>query len=235
MKRIIIVAIAVTMLLVSFVACEGEKDIYEVDKSYDSRTSAFYGHINENQYFWFEMELTQNGETYKFIQATSGANVTTIYDYEGEVRDTYEIAMKGENGTAAVIHTLYFDEKKYDTTISDKFQDFLFGGEDPESFSEPSWTGDGDFDGNTYYCELFEVASSEGSGLDGYNKYYYDDGRLIAVEIAQNDKVTMTMKFNDYGVEVPDDIYLTPPTDFKKGTLQFESVIDFNSTGWGEP
>ncbi len=234
MKRIVLIAIAVLMVLCSFVACNKETDVYKIDKSYDSRTSAFYGHINENQFFWFNMELTQDGETYGFIQGTNGANVTTILDYEGTARDTYEIAVKNQSGTAAAIHTIHVDEQKYDTTISEKFQDFLFGGEDPKAFEKPDAMGDAEFEGVTYYSETFNVASNEGGILDGYNKYYYDEGRLIAVEIAQKDKVIMTMKFNEYGIEIPDYIFITPPTDYKKGTFQVESVIDYNSMGWGE-
>lgn len=230
MKRIILIAIAVLMVLTSFVACNKETDVYKIDKSYDSRTSAFYGHISKNQYFWFDMDLTQNDETYNFVQATNGNNVTTILDYEGTARDSYQIATKGTN--AAVVHTLHIADQKYDTDITESFQDFLFGGEDPNAFSEPNWTGDADFEGTTYYCEQFEVASGEGSGVDGYNNYYYSEGRLVAVEILQNDKVTMTMKFKEYGIEVPDYIYLTPPSDYKKGTFRVESVIDYGSMGW---
>ena len=232
MKRIVFIAIAIIMILTSFVACNQDNDIYQIDKSYDSRTAAFYGHINENQYFWFDMDYIQEKETYKFIQATNGKNVTTILDYEDNSRDSYVIAVKGEN--AALVHTLRFAEKKYDTTIAEEFQDFLFGGENPQAFSEPNWSGDAEFEGTTYYCEMFEVASSEGGEINGTNKYYFDEGRLVAVEIAENDKVTMTMKFNEYGIEVPDHIYLTPPSDFEKGTIIVESVIDYNSMGWAE-
>jgi hypothetical protein len=230
MKRIIVVAIAILMLLASFVACDKETDVYEIDKSYDSRTAAFYGHIAENQFFWFDMDLTQNGETHNFVQATNGNNVTTILDFENNANDKYEIAVKGEK--AAIVHTIHLNEKKYDTTISEQFQDFLFGGEDPKAFSEPDWSGDTEFQGVTLYCEMFKVASNDGGVIDGYNKYYYDEGRLVAVEIAQNDKVTMTMQLKEYGVEVPEGIYLNPPTDFKKGTFQVESVIDYSEMGW---
>ena len=118
--------------------------------------------------------------------------------------------------------------------MTDKYQDFLFGGEDPKAFENPTWSGDATFEGQTYYCEKFEVASESGAAVDGYNNYYFEEGRLIAVEIIQKDKVTMLMKFNEYGIELPDDIYITPPTDFKKGIFQIESVIDYNSMGWGE-
>ena len=232
MKRIILVALAIVMLITTLVACNKEKNVYDIDKSYDSRTAAFYGHIQENQFFWFDMYLTQDKLTYRFTQATNGKNVTTILDYEDNSKDSYEIVIKGEN--QAVVHNLNLAEKKYDTTMTDKYQDFLFGGEDPKAFENPTWSGDATFEGQTYYCEKFEVASASGSAVDGYNNYYFEEGRLIAVEIIQKDKVTMLMKFNEYGIELPDDIYITPPTDFKKGIFQIESVIDYTSMGWGE-
>lgn len=230
MKRVILIAVALVILVTALVACEKEKNVYDIDKSYDSRTAAFYGHIKDNQFFWFEMELTSNNETYKFTQATNGSNVTTITDREGTARDSYEIAVVGTNG--AVIHTIHLDDRKYDTTISDNYQKFLFDSENPDMYSDPNWSGEAEFEGTTYYAETFETASSEGGTITGYNKYYYDEGRLIAVEIAEKDVVTMVMKFIEYGIEIPEDIYINTPEGFSKGTFQVESVIDYNSMGW---
>ncbi len=230
MKRIVSILLLVTFLALALASCE--KSVYEIDTSMSSRTAAFYNHIKQNDCFWFEMELTNLQESYKFTQATNGANVTTILDYKGDTRDSYEIACTGEK--SAIVHTLYIADRKYDSKITENYQKFLFEGENPETYANPTWTGDAEFDGKTYYAEQFETAPADGGGINGTNTYYFEEGRLIAVEVVEMGFTTMTMRFSEYGIELPANIYIEAPADFKKGTIEIESYIDFESMGWGD-
>lgn len=230
MKRITALVIAVLMLACALFACT--KD--DVDPTYPTRAAAFYGEMkgrfNNNSNFWFEMVLTQDSGSFVFKQATNGAVVTTIKDYTNDALDSYEVAEIKERG--AFVHSLNIAKKTYDTTIGADYQRFLFADYTTSMFSSPISTGDESYDGAVYYCETYETSSVTGGEIDGSNKYYFDGGKLIAIEIYEQGKRTMVMHFNDYGTDIPSDIYLSAPDDFGKGTIAFESVIDYTEMPW---
>ena len=189
----------------------------------------FYKLVADSETFWFKMEITSNGETYLFTQATNGKSITSILDYENDSDDRYEI-IEFKDGLANV-HTLDLSEKKYDTAITKNYQTFLFDGEKPENYANPSQKGDSkNYQG--YYCEKFETASESGGKVSGFNAYYFNNDRLQIIEITENGVITMTMKLLDYGKTIPDNILLSPPADFLKGKLEIDTTIDFGSLGW---
>lgn len=210
----------------------GSTEVSEPERKKENTETVkdFYQLIENSKTFWFEMEIVSDKQTYRFTQATNGVNITSILDYEGDSNDVYEVIEFKEE--LAHIHTLNFKEKKYDTSITKNYQDFLFKGEKAETYANPSQKGSSK-NKDYQYFEKFDTSSSESGKIDGCNIYYFNDNRLECIEVVENGNVTMTMKFVDYGVEVPDDIYLTPPSDFKKGTLQVDTTIDYGSMDWG--
>lgn len=222
MKKITALVIAAIMLVFSLAACDKDR----VDPFYPTRAAAFYGKINKSDDFWFEMQFTNDGVTYKFTQAKTKNAVTTISDYEGEGSDSYEVAIIGTDG--AFVHKLNLKEKKYDSLVTSNYQDFLFKDYTPSMFSTPIFEGDAEFEGQTYYCETYETTSQQGGAIDGANKYYFTKGRLNAIEILEGGKVIMIMRFTDYGDKIPSDIHVKIPDGFKGNTVQFESIIDFS-------
>ncbi len=223
MKRITALVIAALMLVCALAACDKDN----VDPLYPTRAAAFYGKMSKSNDFWFEMSFTNNGVTYDFTQAKTSSSVTTISDFEGDVNDSYEIAIIGQNG--ARVHVLNIKEKYYDTIIAANYQDFLFAGYESSMFSSPVSTGDEEFEGETYYCETYETASQEGGAVDGLNKYYFTKGRLNAVEVIESGKTVMVMRFKDYGDKIPSDIHIKIPEGFEGKTMQVESIIDFST------
>jgi hypothetical protein len=155
-----------------------------------------------------------------------------VIDYKTKSDYRYEITEIKDD--LAYVHTLNFIDKKYDTHVTKTYQSFLFGDEDPNAFSNPTQKGDVQKKEKTYYCEKFETSSAVGGDVDGFNAYYFEDGRLALVEVNEKGVVTMTMRVLDYGTEIPEDIFLTPPTDFKKGTIEIDTTIDFGSMDWFE-
>ncbi len=202
-----------------------------VDEPKTKTTQEFYEYIVENKVFWFKAEIRTNSQTYFMTQATNGSAVTNLLDYENDTDDRYEITEFKEG--MANIHTLNFNEKKYDTTITKNYQDFLFAGEIPENYSRPHQKGDSK-NSEYEYFERFETSATEGGEINGYNVYYFNDERLACIEIVENNVVTMTMKILDYGTSIPEGVYLTPPSDFSKGNLEIDTTIDFGSMNWGE-
>ncbi len=231
MKRIIALVIAALMLVFAFAACgEDEADLYKVDEGYATRAAAFYGRMNKNN-FYAKMTLTVNNETYSFTQATNGANITTIADFEGTERDSYKIFVK--NTEKRCVHTLDIANKKFDTLITDNGQDFLLADYTANMFKYPSKTGDADFNGKTYYCEVYDSAAPGSSEVTGQDRYYFDEGKVVAIEILSGKEITMTIVFEEYSNAIPNDIYVTVPDGFKGGTVQNEVIVDYNSL-WGD-
>ena len=209
-----------------------EESVPENNRMKAKDTVEFYELVNESETFWFEMEITADGETYSYIQARNGKSITTVINRKNNAEDRYEIA-EFKDGMVNV-HTLNFIEKKYDTIVTTNSQTFLFGDENPESFANPDQKGDLQKKEKTYYCEKFNVASVENGEIDGYNAYYFDEGCLSLIEIVENGNLTMSMHLISYGSEIPDHIYLTPPADFSKGTIEIDTTIDFGSLDWFE-
>ncbi len=224
MKKITAAVIALILLL-SFTACKrGNNDDGGV--VYPSRTAAFYGNMGDN--FWFDMNLTTNGYSYDFKQATNWTNVTTIEDHSDNSRDKYEIY------DGSVIHEVNIAEEYYDTVINVRGQEFLFDGYTPEMFANPTSTAVESFKGTSYYCETFTSASTSGGAVTGRNKYYFDGDTLVGVEIIEAGKTVMVMDFRGYGSELPANVYLAVPSNFKPRNLVYEdSGIDF-SDYWGD-
>lgn len=214
MKRITALLL-VCLLMLAFVACKDKEDDY--DTSYPSRTAAFYGNMNPES-FYFTMRFTNNGATYEFTQATNGKVVTTIEDHSDNSYDLYHIY----NGDC--VHKLNFSAKSYDTLIGPKGQDFLFGGYTPAMFENPSSASVKEFEGEEYYCESFATAGS------GRNNYYFDGYVLKAIEIIENGKTVMIMRINKFSNTIPEDIYLSIPSGFKAGQLEYEAPdVSFDS------
>lgn len=227
MKKTIALIVVSVLLAFSLISC-GENETSqssESNVSYESRTSAFYGNMDMNS-FWFRMKFTKNGETCDFTQVTNGKNTTTIKDYEDDTKDIYEIF------DGSVIHHLHIDDKSYDSTLSANGQDFLFAGYTASMFSSPSVENEKEFGGKTYYCETFETASSDGGAVNGRDLYFYDGDRLVAVEIYQNGEKTMIMEFEEYSCTLPGDIYLSAPDDFKKGNLAIDISTEISMDDW---
>lgn len=206
MKRIIALSLVFVMLF-AFTACK-EKDEY--DTSYPSRTAAFYGNMNPES-FYFAMRFTNNGATYDFAQATNGKTVTTLEDHSDNSYDKYHIY------DGSCVHKLDLSAKKYDTLVGPKGQEFIFGGYTSEMFNSPSSAGVGEFEGQEYYCESFVTAGS------GRNNYYYDGYDLKVIEIIENGKTVMVMRIKEFSNTIPDDVYLSIPSGFKAGQLEYEA------------
>lgn len=254
MKRSISFVLSLVLLVSVFLfACQDEnrnsgedkephKQMGDVSKKEDSipekeaektkTTREFYELINRSETFWFKMEIVSGDDRYYFTQATDGKSIASVIDYNTKSDYRYEIT-EFKDGLAYV-HTLNFIDKKYDTLVTETYQSFLFGDEDPKAFSKPSQKGDIQKKEKTFYCEKFETASSDGGAVDGFNAYYFEDGRLALVEVNEKGVLTMTMRVLDYGTEIPDDICLTPPADFAKGNIEIDTTIDFGSLDWFE-
>ncbi len=214
MKKTIALVLA-CLLLLAFVACKDEE---QVDTSYPSRTAAFYGNMDRNS-FYFTMQFTNNGATYDFTQATNGRVVTTIEDHSDNSYDKYHI-YDGNN-----VHKLNIASKSYDTLIGPNGQDFLFGGYTSSMFESPSSASVKAFEGEDYYCETFVTAGS------GRNNYYFDGGALKVIEIIEDGQTVMIMRIKEYSNTVPDNIYLSVPSGFKAGQLEYEAPdVSFDSS-----
>ena len=191
-----------SLLLASLSACGSD---------FENNTVKFYRNINGDSYY-YKATITENGETYTYYQAVKNGVVTTVVDKEGNVYDSYTIFYGDE------IHTIDFNEKRYDTEITKGGIKFLFNVDDVNNYKYPTSIKDEELGGNTYRCETFKVVDTNGSAVSE-NKYYYSDERLAAIVWYENDKVVRTMKITEYTDVVPDDIYFAPPEGFKPRTL----------------
>lgn len=212
---------------------EGPRHEKETEKT--KNTFEFYELVNRSETFWFKMEIVTDDERYYFTQATNGKNIATVVDHQNSEDDRYEITefKKSE----AYVYTLNLAEKKYDTLVTtnhQSLQNFLFGGEDSRKFAEPTQKGDIQKKDKVFYSERFETTSEEGGKADGFNLYYFDNGRLALVEVNEKGNLTMTMRVLDYGTEIPGDIYLTPPDSFAKGKFEIDTTVDYGSLDWFE-
>ncbi len=230
MKRITAIIITV-LLLVSLVACNGEGNTSSQPETvYPSRTAEFYGEMDMNS-FWFTMEFTNNGSTYDFTQATDGKVVTTIEDHSNDSLDKYQLYDK------KCIHKLYVNRSYYDTVVGAPGQAFLFEGYTATMFAKPSTSSVKTFEGKSYYCESFATQTMSGSSYGGKNNYYFEeDGRLAVIEITEGSKTVMVMRIKDYSNTIPSDIYLSIPSGFKAGELQYQAPdvsYDDVSDEWG--
>lgn len=226
MKRIIALTLT-ALFLVLLVACNGDGGESSVDLGdFPSRTSAFYGTMDVNS-FYFTMNFTNHGETYEFTQATNGKAVTTIEDHEDNSLDKYQIYQ----GNA--VHKLYPARNSYDTWLGGEGQGFLFDGYTASMFANPSSVSESEFEGKKYYCESFVTQSMTGNGVAGVNNYYFDGERLAVVEIIDNGRTVMVMRFNDYSNTIPENIYLSAPSDFKPGSLEIEASDITYDDSWG--
>lgn len=213
MRRIISI-FTVMLLLISLASCgDGGDASSQGGSAYPSRTAEFYGTMDMNS-FWFTMEFTNNGATYGFTQATNGNVVTTIEDYDNDSLDTYEIY------DGKCVHKLNISGSSYNTAIGLEGQTFLFAGYDASMFVNPSTNGVKTFEDVSYHCESFVTKSMSGSG-SGVNNYYFDGDRLKAVEIIDGGETVMVMRIKDYSNTVPSDIYLSAPSGFKAGELEY--------------
>ncbi len=234
MKRLILLLLACVFALATLTACNGggggggegtESDVSTAFSApeYDAskRTKSFYASINPNS-FYFDMELTMNGETYGFVQATNGKMVTTIEDRDGTSDDLYTMFDGSQQ------HYLEIDDKYYDTTVTQNGQGFLFEGYNPEAFSNPTVIESARFIDQTYYCESFSSVDSSGNKLE--DRYYFDGETLKGFESYNGDTLVTRMVFNSYSATVPSEIYLELPADFKKGNLNIDVSADIS--GW---
>lgn len=214
MKRITALVVA-ALLLIALVACSGDGE-ESIDMSYPSRTAAFYGKMDVNS-FWFTMDFTNNGSNCTFTQATNGRVVTTIEDFANDTYDKYHIYDK------SCVHKLDLTTKVYNTLIGPHGQDFLFSGYTPSMFANPSSSSVAEFEGKSYYCESYATAGG------GRNVYYFEGNTLKVIEIIEGGKAVMIMRINEYSNTIPENVYLSIPSDFRAGTLEYEgSDISFN-------
>ncbi len=211
MKRILSLSLALLMLLLSLCSCNKE----EGEGVYDRRTMAFFQLMEEGT-FWYDAEVkTATGSTYRLAQATDGVNTTTINN------DGYEIFHNAAD--VKCVHEMNVNAKRYDTVITDKGTKFVFSGYNYVMFAEPDYMGDEELDGKTYYVEAFKAPASENSTTTVYDKYFFEGNTLVAVSTP-----AMTIYFKEYSKEVPSYVYLTPPSDFKAGTIREEHDVDYS-------
>lgn len=210
MKRILILAFAVLAML-SFSACS---------KDEDTRTYYFYNGINKES-FWFHGTITKDGETYRYAQALDSDSVTTIEDHDNNEDDGYAI-YELDN---CYLHSLNFTTKKYDTTVTTDGVKFLFGNNEASQFRAPDDTEEeAEFEGETYYCEIFETVDENGDEI-GENKYYFDGMTLVAIEWIEDGEVVTTLRIEEYTNEIPKSVYTSVPDSFKAGQFVVEEVI----------
>lgn len=202
-KKLIISFVLTALMLICFSACGDD---------FDTNTIKFYRNINTDSYY-YKATVTENGETYTYSQAIKNGIVTTIEDREGNVYDGYVIY----NGNQ--LHTIDFNEKRYDTEITASGVKFVFTSDNVDNYNYPADIKDETLDGNTYRCETFKVVDANGDTV-GENKYYYTSSeRLAAVIWLEDGNIVRTMKIEEYTDVVPEDIYFAPPEDFKPRTL----------------
>ncbi len=229
-KRIIIIVTAillVALVIVVAVKCgNGKEDLSNV--TYGARTSAFFANIDQNS-CWVNLVMTDaDGTSCDFTQATDGTAVTTICDYEEDKYDSYEIYV------GKAVHMLNVGNKAYDTLLTEEGQGFIFADYNQSMFSMSYSYGVSTFEGEQYYCEVFSTESTPTDNPKSVNKYYFNYDRLVAVEMVENGKTVLTLKINDYSSEIPEDILLSVPDDFRKGQLIYEHPpIDYEDQ-WGD-
>lgn len=227
MKRIL--ALLLVLAAVFAVGCQGDGEESVDISAYPSRTAAFFGTMDKSS-FWFSMSFTNNGETYDFAQATDGKTVTTIETHKDHSRDRYDIY----NGDLQ-IHQLHIGNRSYDTIVGAIGQEFIFADYEADMFSNPTERKMAEFEGESCYCETFVTTKNSGGSATGFNRYYFDEkNRLVAFEWVENGKTVMTMRFVEYSNTIPEDVYLSAPSDFKRGTLQVENPgVDYSEI-WGD-
>ncbi len=210
MKRILILALAV-LAMVCLASC---------GKDEDTRTHYFYKNIDKNS-FWYQGTITKNGETYRYAQAVDSDSVTTIEDHDNNDDDGYAIYEPEKNW----LHSLNFNTKKYDTTYTTDGTKFLFGNNEAVQFRAPDESIDEvEFEGKTYYCEIFETVDENGDEV-GQNKYYFEGMTLKAIEWIEDGRVVTTMRIVEYTNTIPDNVYTSIPEDFKAGNFIYEEVV----------
>ena len=210
MKRILIL-ILILALALPFCSCA---------KDENTRTYCFYNEMDKKS-FWFACTITENGETYRYAQAVDSDSVTIIEDHDDDLNDGYGIY----DIDTQLLHSLNFSTKKYDTRKTDKGLNFLFGNNEAVQFRAPDDSEDEvEFEGNTYYCEIFETVNEEGDEV-GLNKYYFDGMTLKAIEWIENDVVVKTMRLTEYSNEIPSSVYTSIPAGFKAGNFIEEDII----------
>ncbi|MBE6692599.1 MAG: hypothetical protein E7586_04650 [Ruminococcaceae bacterium] len=210
MKRILLLVLALLTLL-SVTSCA---------KDESTRTYHFYKEIKEDS-FWYACTITKDGETYRYAQALDKDSVTTIEDHDDDADDGYAIYEPANN----YVHELIFSAKKYNTTVAKEGVKFLFGNNEPIQFRAPDdAVEEAEFDGKTYYCEIFETVDENGDRV-GENKYYFDGMKLIAIEWIEDGEVVTTLRMTEYSETIPESVYTSLPEDFKAGTFIAEDII----------
>lgn len=215
MKRILILILALSGLL-AFSSCA---------KDENTRTYCFYNEINKSSFF-FACEITEDGETYRYAQAVTNKTVTTIEDHDDNTEDGYAICELNRSSDGRhFVHSLNFNTSKYDTTVTADAVKFVFGDYEAVQFRAPDESEEEiEFNGGSYYCEIFETVDANGDEV-GLNKYYFDGMKLVGIEWIENDEVVRTMVFTEYRNEIPESVYTSVPDGFKAGTFTEEQVI----------
>ncbi len=210
MKRILLLAVAV-LTLISMASCA---------KDESTRTYHFYKEINKES-FWYACTITKDGETYRYAQALDSDSITTIEDHDNDEDDGYALYEPDKQ----YLHELLFSSKKYNTSVTKDGVKFLFGNNEPIQFRAPDdAVEEAEFDGKTYYCEIFETVD-ENDDYIGENKYYFDGMKLIAIEWIEDGEVVTTLRMTEYSETIPESVYTSIPEDFKAGTFITEEVV----------
>ena len=210
MKRFFVLAFMVLTLL----------GLSSCSKDENTRTHYFYENIDKTS-FWYQCTITKGDETYRYAQAVDSDSVTTIEDHDKDEDDGYAIYEPDKN----MVHSLNFNTKKYDTTYGTNGTKFLFGSNEAYQFRAPDESlEEVEFEGKTYYCEIFETVDENGDEV-GQNKYYFEGMTLKAIEWIEDGKVVTTMRIVEYSNKIPDSVYTSIPEGFKAGNFIHEEVI----------
>lgn len=215
MKRIVIFMLSLLGLF-AFSSCA---------KDENTRTYHFYKEMDKTSFF-FACSITDGEETYRYAQAVTANTVTTIEDHEDNADDGYGICELNKTSDGRhLLHSLNFTTSKYDTTVTTKAMKFTFGDYEAVQFRSPDESIDeAEFDGKTYYCEVFETVDENGDEV-GLNKYYFDGMKLVGIEWIEKDEVVKTMVITEYSNQIPESVYTAVPDGFKAGTYTDEQVI----------
>lgn len=227
MKKHVLPILLLILLAFSAAGCsrdteEGSAPESSAAAGYATRTARFYALANGGS-FWYEADRTDSGTEYVFTQAVREGIVTTIEKHKDGKDDIYMIF------DGSRVDYLEPSLKVYDTTITRRGQGFLFSG-DPGAFESPVTSGSAALSGKEYYCEAF-ITSGE-NGESGVDKYYFDGDRLAAVSVSGGEGMVLFIR--DYSADIPGDIYLSVPEDYKKRNFNIDIDYDMSvdTSGW---